>query len=84
MAGISKSLAKQIAQELANANHCAIYEPELSRIWPESVGREVEISKFAKQHGWRLGYYKHGFCAIFGKRRTEDFTFDRTASMPPV
>ena len=76
-----KTMAKHIAQELAKAKHCAVYEPELSRIWPDRLGREVEIAKFAQQHGWRLGYYKDGFCAIFDKRRTEEFIRDQTASM---
>jgi hypothetical protein len=72
-----KSLARQIAEELARANHGAVYEPELSRLWPESGVREAEIAKFAEQHGWRLGYYKPGFCAIFDKRRVGAFTSDR-------
>jgi hypothetical protein len=29
--------------------------------------REREIASFAKTHGWRLRYYKEGFCAIFDK-----------------
>jgi hypothetical protein len=56
-----------ISKELKNANHCAVYEPELTRVWPDPDKREMQIASFAKKHGWRLRYYSHGFCAIFDK-----------------
>ena len=63
-----KILASQIAKELKNANHCAIYEPELTRVWPSNgMVREAKVALFAEQHGWRLRFYKDGFCAIFDK-----------------
>jgi hypothetical protein len=61
-----KILARQIATELKAAKHRGVYEPELSRVWPyDSKRREAEILSFAKQHGWRLRFFKDGFCAIF-------------------
>ena len=61
-------LAKQIARELQNANHCAVYERELKRVWPNNgKTREAEVAAFARQNGWRLRFYKDGFCAIFDK-----------------
>jgi len=61
-----KILASRIAKELKKAKHCAVYEPDLSRIWPDDGRpREVQIASFAKLNGWRLRYYKDGFCAIF-------------------
>jgi hypothetical protein len=61
-----KILARRIAKELKKAKHCAVYEPELSRVWPhDGKRRKAAISLFAEQHGWRLRYYKDGFCAIF-------------------
>ena len=60
-----KILAKRIATELKIAKHCAVYEPELVRVWPDPENRQVKVASFAKQHGWRLRYYSHGFCAIF-------------------
>lgn len=61
-----KLLASQIARELSKADHCAVYEPDLSRMWPDcGASREAEIASFAKRHGWRLRHYKAGFCAIF-------------------
>jgi hypothetical protein len=62
-----KILATRIAKELKRASHCGVYEPELARVWPNSENRQAQIVLFAKKHGWRLRYYKHGFCAIFDK-----------------
>jgi hypothetical protein len=63
-----KILASRISKELKAAKHCAVYEPELLRVWPHNgVRREAKIASFAKRHGWRLRYYKDGFCAIFDK-----------------
>ena len=63
-----KILASRIAKELRKANHCAVYEPELTRVWPDNGDtRQVKVASFAKQHGWRLRFYKEGFCAIFDK-----------------
>ena len=63
-----KILASRIAKELKKAKHCAVYEPDLSGVWPDDGRqREPQISSFAKMHGWRLRYYKDGFCAIFDK-----------------
>jgi len=62
-----KILASQLAKELERANHCAVYEPEITRVWPHNGNkREAEIASFAEEHGW-LRYYKDGFCAIFDK-----------------
>ena len=59
-------LASRIAKELKRAKHYAVYEPELSRCWPYSGrSREIDVALFAGQHGWRLRYFKDGFCAIF-------------------
>lgn len=60
-----ETLAILIANELKTARHCAVYEPELTRLWPDPKKREAEIASFARLHGWRLRYYKDGFCAIF-------------------
>jgi hypothetical protein len=63
-----KILASRIAKELKEAKHYAVYEPELTRVWPRDGTRhEARIALFAKKHGWRLRFYKEGFCAIFDK-----------------
>ncbi len=62
-----KILASRIAKELKKAKHCAVYEPELIRAWPDGEKREAQIASFAEQNGWRLRHYKDGFCAIFDK-----------------
>ena len=66
-----KILATRIAKELRKAEHYAVYEPELTRVWPDDGRtREAKIALFAEQHGWRLRFYKDGFCAIFDKARS--------------
>jgi hypothetical protein len=67
-----KMLAKQIERELeaetAKIGHCAIYEPDLQRIWPlNTEKRKAKIEQFAKEHGFKLSFYKQGLCAIFEK-----------------
>jgi hypothetical protein len=63
-----KMLATRIAKELKKARHCAVYEPELTRVWPTNgKAREAKVAVFAEQNGWRLRFYKDGFCAIFDK-----------------
>ncbi len=67
-----KILAEKIAKELKEANHCAIYENDLNRVWPTNgKRREAAIASFAQQHGWRLRHYKDGFFAIFDKEPSE-------------
>jgi hypothetical protein len=62
-----KILAGLIAKELKSAKHYAVYEPELTQVWPDGESRQAQITSFAKKHGWRLRHYSHGFCAIFDK-----------------
>ncbi len=63
-------LASQIERELQAGgwNDCAVYEHDLIRVWPlDEPEREAKISKFAKEHGFRLRFYRMGMCAIFDK-----------------
>ena len=63
-----RELAEQIRQELKTANHFAVYEEELCRIWPpDGKPRNAQIERFATEHGFRLRYYREGLCAIFDK-----------------
>src|ERR1044072_6273436 len=50
-AAFMKVLASVISKELKNAKHCAVYEPELTRVWPDPDKREMQIASFAKKHG---------------------------------
>ena len=44
-----KMLASRIAKELEKSKHCGIYEPELSRIWPDNgKPREPQIALFGR------------------------------------
>jgi len=64
-------LVQHIKQELRTAKHCAVYNEELHRVWPQHGNRrETEIARFASDHGWRLRYYRDGFCAIFDNQPT--------------
>jgi hypothetical protein len=63
-----RKLRRQIKRELKAAKHCAIYEEELSRVWPDDGHqREKQIVQFAEDHGFRLRFYRGGLCAIFDK-----------------
>ena len=58
-----KILASRIAKELKKAKHCAVYEPELSRVWPhDGERREVCRVKYweiiadnLSKAGWTWG-----------------------------
>jgi len=68
-----RKLLRQIKRELKTAKHCAIYEDELRRVWPdEAKRRETIIAKFAADHGFRLRFYRDGLCAIFDKAPREE------------
>jgi len=64
-----KTLAEQIERQMRGVwKHCAVYEPDLQRIWPiNDKDRERKIAEFAKQYGFRLRFYSKGMCAIFDK-----------------
>ena len=71
-----RKLLQQIKRELKTAKHCAVYEEELSRVWPDDRSRrEPKLSRFAEQHGFRLRFCRDGLCAIVDRepaRRSED------------
>ena len=60
-------LATRIAKELGKGKLCAVYEPELTRVWPDEKTRPAQIASFAKKHGWHVLFYSHGFFAVFDK-----------------
>ena len=73
---ISRALMKRLASQIATRidrqlqagrwKHCAIYEDELTRIWPlDEKDRQAKIAQFAKECGYRLAFYQPGLCAIF-------------------
>jgi hypothetical protein len=62
-----RKLLRQIKRELKTTKHCAIYEEELSRVWPDGNEREPKVVRFAEDHGFRLRFYRDGLCAIFDK-----------------
>ena len=67
-----RKLLRQIKRELKSAKHCAVYEEELSRVWPDDGNqRELKVARFAEEHGFRLRFYRDGLCAIFDNEITE-------------
>jgi len=64
-------LLRRIKRELKTAKHCAIYEEELSRVWPDRNEREPKVARFAEDNGFRLRLYRDGLCAIFDKEPGE-------------
>ena len=62
-----RKLLQQIKCELKTAKHCAVYEEELSRVWPAGNQRECKVRRFADDNGFRLRFYRDGLCAIFDK-----------------
>jgi hypothetical protein len=68
-----RKLIRQIKKELETAKHCAIYNEELTRVWPaDGKRRELQIAQFAEDNGLRLRYYCDGLCAIFDKSSEGD------------
>ena len=63
-----QKLLRQIKRELKNANHCAVYEEELSRVWSDGNQREPKVARFAEGNGFRLRFYRDGLCAIFDEK----------------
>jgi hypothetical protein len=63
-----RKLARTIEKELQRSPHCAIYQNEITRVWPRNgKQREEQIAAFAKEHGWFMKYYNDKLCAIFVK-----------------
>ncbi len=66
-----RQLLRQIKRERKKANHCAVYEEELTRLWPDGNQREPEVARFAEENGLRLRFYRDGLCAIFDEEPRE-------------
>jgi len=70
-----RKLVQQIKRELKTAKHCAVYEEELSRVWPDDgARREQKLARFAEEHGFRLRFYRDGLCAIFDREPQRERT----------
>jgi hypothetical protein len=65
-----RKLASQIKAELEEREVCAVYNSDLARVWPKSIGpakRKQRIRRFAKEHELAVTFYDVGLCAIFEK-----------------
>ena len=67
-----RKLLQQVKRELKTAKHCAVYEEELNRVWPDDGNqREQKVARFAEAYGFRLRFYRDGLCAIFDREPAE-------------
>jgi hypothetical protein len=72
-----KTLAKNIASQLAKRAFCVVFEDDLERCWPSErvkpVEREKEIQSFAESQGWTAVILAadSGIRAIFRKLKHE-------------
>lgn len=65
-----QKLASLIENELEKQGVCAVYDSDLTRVWPRSMSlrkRKQEIKRFAKKHELAVTFYDVGLCAIFEK-----------------
>jgi hypothetical protein len=76
---LAQLIRHQLRPEANEFGYCAIYEDELQRPWPKNEENlKAKIARFAKEQGFRLIYYKLGFCAMFvedsssGEARTRE------------
>ncbi|MGE5214457.1 MAG: hypothetical protein ACM3NN_12295 [Nitrospirota bacterium] len=69
---LAQLIRRQLRLETNEFGYCAVYEDELQRVWPKNEeNRKAKIAQFAKEHGFRLIYYKLGLCAIFVEDSSE-------------
>jgi hypothetical protein len=67
------TLAAQIHRGLEGGEPYTVYEFELIRIWPlNEKDRDAKIAQFAKEHGFRVRFYRMGWCAIFERQPVEN------------
>jgi hypothetical protein len=65
---LARLIGYQLKADTGKWEHCAIYEDQLQRVWPiDEENRKAKIEQFAKEHGFKLSFYKQGLCAIFEK-----------------
>ncbi|HLW34857.1 MAG TPA: hypothetical protein VKS98_04280 [Chthoniobacterales bacterium] len=65
-----RKLANRIETELKEQEVCAVYNSELARVWPKTIGpekRKKEIKRFADKHDLEVTFYDVGLCAVFEK-----------------
>jgi hypothetical protein len=62
--------ASRIQQILAKESHFAVYDIDLTRVWPTTDKDRLEkIRQFAKDNGWQVEIENLGIVAIFSKQK---------------
>ena len=68
-------LAKHIRAELEHNDHCTVFRPEISRVWPKLTElvaeRNAAIQAFAKERGWTAEIVDLGVAVTFRKALCE-------------
>jgi hypothetical protein len=67
-----RKLAIRIETELREQEVCAVYNSELARVWPTTIGpkkRREQIKRFADEHQLEVTFYDVGLCAVFERPR---------------
>jgi hypothetical protein len=67
-----RKLANEIESALKEQEVCAVYNSDLARVWPKTIGsekRKKEIKRFAEKHQLAVTFYDVGLCAVFEKAR---------------
>ena len=73
MKTLAKRIRRELERETPGTGHCVVYENELQRLWPiDEQHRRHKIAHFANQNGFKLTFYKQGFCAIFERKSPGD------------
>jgi hypothetical protein len=80
-------LARRIRRELElktqTMGHCAIYGDQLQRIWPlDEENRKGKIEQFAKEHGFKLIFYKLDCAPCLKKNRSANVECKKLFTIP--
>ena len=80
-----RRLANRIETELKEQDVCAVYNSELERVWPKTIGaekRKKEIKRFANKHDLAVTFYDVGLCAIFEKTQSASHSREMILPVP--
>jgi hypothetical protein len=81
-----RKLAARIETELREQEVCAVYNSELARVFPKTIGpekRKKQIKRFADQHRLTVTFYDVGLCAVFERADRDSGERDFVLPIPP-
>jgi len=80
-----RRLANRIETELKEQDICAVYNSDLTRVWPTTISpekRKKQIKRFADKHRLNVTFYDVGLCAVFEKARSASPNEKRILALP--